>query len=63
MKVLMQDFHYNSITNKYRDKTKILTTNTDSPMCKIEDENVYEVSNNTQKYPIPRRFKKLRWYK
>ena len=40
----MHDFHYNSITNKYRDKTKILLTNTDSPMCKIEDENVYEDS-------------------
>ena len=60
MKVLMQDFHYNSIINKYRDKTKMLLTNTDSPMCKIENENIYEDSNNTQKYPIARRFTILR---
>ena len=40
-KVLMQDFHYNYIKNKYCGKAEMLT-DTDSLMCKIKIENVYQ---------------------
>ena len=38
----MQNFHYNYVKNKDNDKTEMLMTNTDSLICKIEAENVYE---------------------
>ena len=41
-KVLMQDFCYNYIKNKYGDKAESLLTDTDSLVYKIESENVYE---------------------
>ena len=41
-KVLMQDFHYNYIKNKYGHKVGTFLRNTDSLMYKIEAENVYE---------------------
>ena len=41
-KVLMQDFYYNYIKNKYGDKTEMLLTDADNLICKIEAENVYE---------------------
>ena len=40
-KILMQDFHYNYIKNKYGDKTEMLLTDTDNFVYKTETENVY----------------------
>ena len=42
-KVLMQDFHYNYIKNKYRGKAEMLLTDAVSPMYKFETKNVYTV--------------------
>ena len=38
----MYKFHYNYIKNKYGNKSKLLFTDTDSLMCKIKAEDVYE---------------------
>ena len=40
--VLMQEFHYNYIKNKYSDKAKTFLTDTDSLIYKIEAENICE---------------------
>ena len=39
-KVLMYDFHYNYIKNKYGDKAKLLINDSDSWIYEIETENV-----------------------
>ena len=44
-KVLVQDFYYNYIKNKYGDKAEMLLTDTGSLIYKIETENVYEDLN------------------
>ena len=44
-KVLVQDFYYNYIKNKYGDKAEMLVTDTGSLIYKIETENVYEDLN------------------
>ena len=41
-KVVMYDFEYNYIKNKYDDKAELLFTYTDSSVYKIETANVYE---------------------
>ena len=41
-KVLMQNFHYNYIKNKYGDDAEMLLTDSDSLIYKIEARNVYE---------------------
>ena len=44
-KVLVQDFYYNYIKNKYVDKAEMLLTDTGSLIYKIETENIYEDLN------------------
>ena len=44
-KVLVQDFYYNYIKNKYGDTAEMLLTDTGSLIYKIETENVYEDLN------------------
>ena len=41
-KVLMYEFHYDYIKNKYDNKSKLLFTDTDSLMYEIKTEDVYE---------------------
>ena len=45
-KVLMYEFHYDYIKNKYNNKSKLLFTDTDSLMHEIITENVYEDFNS-----------------
>ena len=41
-KVLMYEFYYNYIGNKYSSKSRLLFTGTDSLMHEIKDEDFYE---------------------
>ena len=41
-KVLMYEFHYDNIKNKFDKKSKLLFTDTDGLMNEIKTENVYE---------------------
>ena len=41
-KVLMDEFHYDYVRNKYDNKSKLLFTNTDSLMYEIKTEDVCE---------------------
>ena len=41
-KILMYEFHYDYINNKYENKSKLLFTDTDSLMYEIKTEDVYE---------------------
>ena len=41
-KVIMYEFHYHYITNKYGNNSKLLLNDTDSLMYKIKTKNIYE---------------------
>ena len=41
-KVLMHEFHYDYIKNKYGNNSRLFSTDTDSLMYQIETEDVYE---------------------
>ena len=41
-KILMNEFHYDYIKNKYENKSKLLFTDTDSLIYEIKTEGVYE---------------------
>ena len=41
-KILMYEFHYDYIKNKYDNKSKLLFADTDSLMHEIKNEDVYE---------------------
>ena len=45
-KVLMYEFHYNYMKNKYENKSKRLFARTDSLKYEIKTEDVYEDSNS-----------------
>jgi len=50
-KSLMYDFHYNYIKEKYKDKAKLLFTDTDSLIYHIATEDVYaDISNDVDKW-------------
>ena len=50
-KVLMYEFHYDYIKNKYDNKSKLLFADTDSLMYEIKTEGVYEdFSNNKEMF-------------
>jgi len=50
-KSLMYDFHYNYIREKYKDKAKLLFTDTDSLIYHIETEDVYaDIRNDVDRW-------------
>ena len=47
----MYDFHYNYIREKYKDKAKLLFTDTDSLIYHIETEDVYaDIRNDVDRW-------------
>ena len=62
-KVLMYDFHYDCIKNKYDNKSKVLFTGTDSLMYEIKTEDVYEdFSNDKEKFDFTSCSTKSKYY-
>ena len=62
-KVLMYEFHYNYIKNKYGNNSKLLFTNTDSLMCEIKTEDVYKgFSNNKEMFDFSNYSTKSKYY-
>ena len=52
-KVLLYEFHYDYIKNKYDNKSKLLFTDTDSLMYEIKTEDVYEdFSSNKEMFDL-----------
>ena len=52
-KVLMYEFHYDYVKNKYGNNSKLLFTDTDSLMYEIKTKDVYEdFSSNKEKFDL-----------
>ena len=62
-KVLMYEFHYDYIKNKYDNKSKLLFTGTDSLMYEIGTEDVYEhFSSNREMFDFSNYSTKSKYY-
>ena len=62
-KVLMYEFHYDYIKNKYDNKSKLLFANTDSLRYEIKTEDVYEeFSSNKEMFDFHNYSTKLKHY-
>ena len=62
-KVLMYEFHYDYIKNKYHNKSKLSFTDTDSLMYEIKIEDVYEdFSSDKEKFDFSNYLTKLKYY-
>ena len=62
-KVLMCEFHYDYIENKYDNKSKLLFTDTDSLMYEIKTEDVYEdFSSNKKMFDFSNYSSKSKYY-
>ena len=62
-KVIMYDFHYDYIKNKYDKKSKLLFTDTDSLIYEIKMENVYEnFSSNKGIFDLSNYSSKSKYY-
>ena len=48
-KILMYEFHYHYIKNKYGNNSRLLFTDTHSLMCEIKTEDVFEDFSNDKK--------------
>ena len=63
IKVLMYQFPYDNIKNKYDNKSKLLFTDTDSLMYEIKTEDVYEdFSSNKEMFNFSNFSTKLKYY-
>ena len=62
-KVLMYEFNYDYIKNKYGNKSKLLFTDTDSLMCEIETVYIYEdFSSNKEIFDFSNCLTKSKYY-
>ena len=62
-KVLMYDFYYDYIQNKYDNKSKVLFTDTDSLMYEIKTEDVYgDSSSNKEMFDFSNYSSKSKYY-
>ena len=62
-KVLIYEFHYDYIKNKYGNKSKLLFTDTDSLMYEIKTEDVYEdFSSDKEKFDFSNYSTKSKYY-
>ena len=62
-KVLMYEFHYDYIENKYSNNSRLLFTDTDSLMYKIKTKDVYEgLSNDKQMFDFINYSSKSKYY-
>ena len=62
-KVLMYEFHYDYIKNKYQNKSKLSFTDIDSLMYEIKIEDVYEdFSSDKEKFDFSNYSTKLKYY-
>ena len=62
-KVLIYEFHYGYIKNKYDNKLKILFSDTDSLMYEIQTEHVYEdFSNDKEMFDFSNHLTKSKYF-